>query len=310
MSKNETTRTMMMPLKICNQLISKSFLESILCCYSINKQYKNVISLPFILEKELGVVGCKFIIKLLQANIIIFYEITEIISTDYFSHLKIHAYKTLPRTFKYDHVVDIFNNGTGESLISSSFIYDNNIHISDYKLHQEMLSRALIFQNVEKYIINQEHMKYFHTVINIDINLTLLWDILLNLKIIHKYAKILCKEINYDGNLIKQGSKVELKFKNSKLGCEVIKCNKSKNKGVIKFLIDVEQQDNDSSLPLYSINIIVYEFELKITLYIFFLFRKNQLLNKLFPLRKYYQKELEMFKKITEHYYNKKNDIK
>ena len=309
MSKNETIRTMIIPLKICNHLISKSILDSIVFCYSINKYYKNIISLPFILEKEIDVVGCKFIVKLIQTNILIFYEIKEVISTDYFSRLKIHAYKTIPRTFKYDYVLDIFNKGDGESLMISSFIYDNNIHISDYKIHEDMLNRALLFQNIEKYVINQEYMKYFQTVINININLTLLWDILLNLKIIHKYAKILCKEINYEGSLIKKGSKVELKYKNCILVGDVIKCDKYKNKGIIRFLID-EEKDNDINMPLNSINIIVYEYELKITLYIYFLFSKNQYLNILFPLRKYYQKELETFKKITEHYYNKKNDIK
>lgn len=301
MNNNEFKQAIIVPIKQKHFKISKHILDMIIYCHSVNKVKNNLISFPFNVKGKIGEVGTKYILKVLQTNMLVFYEYIEIISTDYFTHLKAHAYKTIPKTFEYYHVVDIFDNGNDQSLVCSSFVYDNDIHIFDYIVHQEMLHREILLKHLNNYIAYNECMKYFYTTADININLDLIWKILLNMKMVHKYAKILCHEVEYENNLINTGIEVGLNYKKKKIRGKIEKLTKFKNKGNIK----IYQHDKkiEEFFPLKKINIIIYEYDNKVTLYIFFIFITAQNLSKLRFFKEFFQKELEKFKKISEHFF-------
>ena len=298
---NEFKQAVIIPIKQKHFQVSKAILDMIIYCHSVNKIKNNFISFPFNVIGKVGEVGTKYIIKVLQTNMLVFYEYIEIITTDYFTHLKVHAYKTIPKTFEYYHVIDIFDSGNDKSLICSWFVYDNDIHIYDYIVHQEMLYREVLYKHFNNYIAHNEYMKYFYTGVDININLDLIWKILLNMKMIHKYAKILCHEIKYENSLIDTGIEVDLIYKKKSIKGKIEKLTKFKNKGHIK--IYKINENTEEFFPLKKINIIIYEYENKVTMYIFFIFITAQNLSKLTFLKGFFQKELQKFKKITEHYF-------
>ena len=301
MNNNEFKQAIIVPMKQKHFEISKHIVDMVIYCHSVNKVKNNLISLPFNLTGKIGEVGTKYILKVLQTNMLVFYEYIEIISTDYFTHLKAHAYKTIPKTFEYYHVIDIFDDGKGQSLICSSFVYDNDIHIYDYIVHEEMLHREILLKHLNNYIGYNEYMKYFYTLIDININLDLIWKILLNMKMVHKYAKILCHEVKYENNLINKGIDIDLVYRKKTIKGKIEKLSKSKNKGNIK--IYKHDENTEKIFPLKKINIIIYEYDNKVTMYIFFIFVTAQNLSKLTFFREFFQKELEKFKKMTEHYF-------
>ena len=301
MNNNEFKQAIIVPMKQKHFEISKHIVDMVIYCHSVNKVKNNLISLPFNLTGKIGEVGTKYILKVLQTNMLVFYEYIEIISTDYFTHLKAHAYKTIPKTFEYYHVIDIFDDGKGQSLICSSFVYDNDIHIYDYIVHEEMLHREILLKHLNNYIGYNEYMKYFYTLIDININLDLIWKILLNMKMVHKYAKILCHEVKYENNLINKGIEIDLVYRKKTIKGKIEKLTKSKNKGNIK--IYKHDENTEKIFPLKKINIIIYEYDNKVTMYIFFIFVTAQNLSKLTFFREFFQKELEKFKKMTEHYF-------
>ena len=305
MKSNPTKQAIIVPLNQNHRGVSNCVLDTVINCH-LSKQLNNVaISLPVIIDGKIGTVGFKFMLKLLDSNISIFYEFVEVISTDYFTRLKVHAYKTIPKTFDFYLVIDILNNETNKSIIYSSFIYNDNIMISDFLTKQEMLKREILFKNIEIYMGNNEHKKFFYTGVNININLDLVWKMLLNMKTIQKYAKIISKEIKYNENILQKGTEVELVYHNNNyINGKILKCMKTDDYGIIKIISNGKYivNRNGENFPLSAIKISINEFENKITIFIFFSFSITQTLNKLIYFRKYFQKELEKFKEISEHY--------
>ena len=304
MKSNITKQAIIVPLNQNHRGVSNCVLDTVINCHLSNQLSNVPISYPFIIDGRIGTVGFKFLLKLLDSNISIFYEIVEVISTDYFTRLKVHAYKTIPKTFDFFLVVDVLSSEANKSIIYSSFIYNDCILISDFVTHQEMLKREILFKNIETYMGNNEHMKFFYTGLNINVYLDLLWKILLNMKIIQKYAKIICKKIKYDSSILQKGEEVELIYTNNSFNGIVLKCMKTEDNGIIKIIINGTNiiKKNVENFPLNSIKITLNEYENRTTILIFFLFSKIQSLNKLIYFRQYYQKELEKFKEISEHY--------
>ena len=312
MRKNETSQALFFQTKQDYNIHSKLYHDIVLFCHSQKDRKKYEISLPFLIEGKIGQIGCKYmLIQKLDSKIKIFYKLIEYISTDYFTHIKSHAYKTIPATFEYDYVIDLFYNGLDEALIFSTFIYNNSIQITDYEIHYEMMKRKNEFLCNEIFIENKEHLKLSKAEININVNINILWRILLNMKVVHKYVKLICKEIKYKDDLIHKGINIILNYNNSTAKGIVSECRKKKSCALIDMLINefIGANDEENSVfcnPISNIRIILYEYKKQTTIYLFFCFEKEQNMSKLMKFQ--YRNEIELLKlkNIVEHFKNNK----
>jgi hypothetical protein len=72
-----------------------------------HRQYCKNLSYPIIIEGNLKEKGSKFILKRPDLNLHIFYEIIDIILTDYYALFKYRVYKTIPETYEYDFILQV-----------------------------------------------------------------------------------------------------------------------------------------------------------------------------------------------------------
>ena len=84
-------------------------------------------------------------LKLEDLDLYIFYEISDIIITDYYAIFKFHVYKTIPETFEFDHFVEIRYENEDEFTL---FIVHS---IQDKYLSQEDILQAI--QRIKKFIL-------------------------------------------------------------------------------------------------------------------------------------------------------------
>lgn len=315
MRKNETAQALFFRTKEDFNIHSKLYYDIVLFCHSQKQRKKYEISLPFIIEGKIGQIGCKFmLVQNLDSKIKIFYKLVEFISTDYFTHIKSHVYKTIPSTFEYDYVIDLFYNGHNEVFIFSTFIYNNSISISDYDIHYEIMKRRNEFICNGIYIENKEHLKMCKSESNIKVNISILWNILLNMKTVHKYVKLLCQKIEYNSNTIFKGIKVELVFSNFIAKGIVTESRKIKGQAIIQINIyecitkhEIKENGKPFDNPLNKISIVLYGYKKQSTMHISFHFNKEQNNNKLLEFGNKLEIELLRFKNIAEHFSKNSN---
>ena len=266
---------------------------------------KSYLCYPFIVRGKLNRQGDKFIIKRNDVNLMIFVELKEFLFTDYFSRINFYVYKTIPQTYKYNYIIDVHYNCFDECILYSSLIYDKQMNISDEDRNNEMLQRNFIYKGIEKSISDNEMSKII--IINelINCNIDLLWAVLLNMKIIHKYTRLLADKIDYKGNIIKQDMIIQLmkrsKSNNIKYDAVVAKCFLFLKEADIDITINRKNILNDYFLVnrfLFKIN----EYDNKCTIHVFFFlnnkYTRNQRNN--FEIKK--EIELRLIKKTIEHY--------
>ena len=75
----------------------------------------------------------------------------ELIITDYYGLFKYHAYKTIPESFEYYHLIEVRYINEDECIFFTSFIYNNNIFLSEKEVQEKVLSRKR-FYSMEKKI--------------------------------------------------------------------------------------------------------------------------------------------------------------
>ena len=158
---------------------------------------KNYLSYPFIIRGKLNRQGDKFVIKRNDVNLIMFVELKEFLFTDYFSRIDFYVYRTIPQTYRYNYIIDVHYNCFDECVLYSSLIYDKQINFSEEDKQNEILHKNFFYKGIEKCISDNEMSKII--IINelINCNIDLLWAVLLNMKILHKYTKLLADKIDY-----------------------------------------------------------------------------------------------------------------
>ena len=288
------------------------YYNAILSCHFFrdNKAYKH-LSYPFIIEGELRKKGLKFMLRRMDLNILLFYELKEITVTDYYSIIKYNIYKTIPKSMEYVHQIEIRYINEDECHVISSFIYDNKIYFSDNEF--QMIIRTL----KETYRCMECSLREFtvlklstaYTVINSDIEL--IWDIIRNMKMVHKYIHLLSDSIIYDGKIIKKDTIIQLINEKSKKKFKSIakinKCKMVKNGLTKESIIEILFQNNNNlkDLNLFSekqIIIRIYEFEHRCTLYLLYFFYNTYDYHALESFTKAKNKELKKLKYIIENY--------
>ena len=310
MKRNETAQSLLLYYNCNYNHFIKGNCNAALSChlYREYKGYKN-LSYPFILKGNLREKGTQFMLRRPDLGVLMFYEIKEILITDYFSRFKYQIYKTIPETFKYIHLIEIRYINEDQCEVRSSLIYDNKIFLSEKEFQDVVRIKLNVFKSIElclrKFTIPKLSLVY--TVINC--NIELIWDILKNLKMIHKYCLLLDDKINYKGNVLKKDDIIELiSIRGKNISKSIAKVNKLKmsktdltKDGIIELLFQKLDQDKN---PFAKSKIIfrIYEFERKCSMYILFYFLNNQINYDLDNFTRRKNKELTVFKDIVENY--------
>jgi hypothetical protein len=318
MKKDEVSQTVSLHCRCNYTHFVIGYYNAILSChfYRDYQTYKH-LSYPFIIEGELRKKGLKFMLRRMDLNILLFYELKEITVTDYYSIIKYNIYKTIPKSMEYVHQIEIRYINEDECHVISSFIYDNKIYFSDNEF--QMIIRTL----KETYRCMECSLREFtvlklstaYTVINSDIEL--IWDIIRNMKMVHKYIHLLSDSIIYDGKILKKDAIIQLiNEKGKKKFKSIAKINKCKmvKSGLTKeSIIEILFQNNNAlkDLNLFSekqIIIRIYEFEHRCTLYLLYFFYNTYDYHVLESFTKEKNKELKKLKFIIENY--KKEHLK
>lgn len=251
MKKDEAFQTVSLHCRCNYTHFVIGYYNAILSChfYRDYQTYKH-LSYPFIIEGELRKKGLKFMLRRMDLNILLFYELKEITVTDYYSIIKYNIYKTIPKSMEYVHQIEIRYINEDECHVISSFIYDNKIYFSDNEF--QMIIRTL----KETYRCMECSLREFtvlklstaYTVINSDIEL--IWDIIRNMKMVHKYIHLLSDSIIYDGKILKKDAIIQLiNEKGKKKFKSIAKINKCKmvKSGLTKeSIIEILFQNNNA----------------------------------------------------------------
>ena len=309
MKKNQTSQAVMIHCR-CNycHIINGTY-NMVLSCH-FQRQYTKNLSYPMIIKGNLKEKGSKFIIKRPDLNLYIFYEINELIITDYYSRFKYHVYKTIPETYEYDYIVEIRYINEDECNFLVSFIFDHRIYLSEEEMLEEIKFKKILYKNITRALRNSGILKIATIYTTIKSKIELIIDILKNMKVINKYAHILGDKIEYEGKILKKNTLINLVEYNDKevfkSKAKVQNCFLSKSEISKEYVLELvfDKEKNFSfDLAKAKIKILIYEYNDECSIYILYYFFNNQK-NELFlyNFKNVKQRELIKFKNIIENY--------
>ena len=316
MKKNEKSQALLMNCR-CNysHMIYGTY-NLVLSCH-FQKEYKLHLTYPIIIEDNLKKVGHKFILKRSDLGLDIFYELTELIITDYYGYFRYHVYKTIPESFEYDHIIEVRYVNEDECIIFTSFVYKNNIFFSEKEIQEEIYFRRNLYNNIVSSLRKFEILKISTASAVIKSKIELIWDIIRNIKLIHKYAHLLGDKINYKGEILKKDLIIQIiDFKGKsiyKFNAKVDKClmrNTNTTKNCVIEILFQKDKDITLSFSLKKINIYIYEYNGISTIHVLYFFNNIQKNSELFSnYNKKKNEELTKFKYIIENYIRKTNRL-
>ena len=274
------------------------------------KENKLCTTYPIIIEGSLGKIGSKFIIRRVDLDIILFYELTELIITDYYGFFKYHIYKTIPESIEYDFITEVRYINEDEFVLFTSFIYNNNIFLSDKEIQKEIYIRKQFYSNIIISLRKFEILKISIAQITINSKIELIWKVIRNMKMIHKYSHLLGDDIDYEGDILKKDKIITVnKIKNKiiyKFFANISKCFLSKSNLIKECTIELLFLNEKKSFTSFSLNKIImsiYEFNRKCSMYILYFFNSIQKnTREISNFSRCKKKELEKFKRIIENY--------
>ena len=314
MKRHETSQAVVMHCKCHYSHIVIGTYNMVLSCH-FQRQYCKNLSFPIILKGNLKEKGSQFIIKRPDLNLYIFYEIKELIITDYYARFKYHIYKTIPETYEYDYILEIRYINEDECNFLVSFIFDHKIYLSEKEMYEEIKFKKILYKNITRALRNSGILKIASVYTTINCKIELIIDILKNMKIINKYAHLLGDKIDYEGKILKKNSLINLiEFNEKEVYKSIAKVqncflNKSEisKEYVIELVFD-KGKNSVSDLAKAKIKILVYEYNgicSIYALYYFFNIQRKELF--LYYFKEDKQKELIKLKNIVENYSQKKS---
>ena len=305
MKKNVISQPLLMNCK-CNYSHMILITYNLVFSCQFQKKYNKQFSYPIILRGNLKEKGSRFILKM--GDLYLFYEISDIIITDYYAIFKFHVYKSIPETFEFEHFVEVrYENENEFTLFIDHSVQDKYLTQDDIIL--SMKNRKEIYINIENSLKQFELLKMasVHQVINCKIEL--IWDIIRNMKILNKYIHLLAEQIEYKGKLLNKDKIIKLIDKSNKTSYELIakvkNCMIKKSKIEKEFNIQIIASKDKNSFPFYSVKKIIiqaYEYEEKCSIYLLFFFRDILSKDKFSIINKEKNIELIKFKNIVENY--------
>ena len=290
----------------------------ILAChlYRKFKVYKN-LSYPFIIEGNLNEKGNKFMLRSPDLRINLFYKLIESTITDYYSRFKYLIYKTIPESFQYYHQIEIRYVNEDECTVLSSLIYDNKIFFPEKDILAVVQLQKSLYKTISLSMRKFTVLKLSTAYTVIDSNIELLWNIVRNMKMIHKYVHLFGDKINYKGEIIKKDIIMQLinikRKKNYISIAKVNKCKMIKKDSIKECVIELlfQKEKDKREIPPFSetkIILRIYELEGRCSMYILYFFVNIQDYNILENFTKIKNKELIKFKNMVENYKENNED--
>ena len=277
--------------------------------------YKDM-SYPILLKGELNRVKSKFIIRRPDLGVYMFYEFIESIITDYYAKFKFHIYKTIPKTFEFIHQLEYYYENEDECFIFSTLIYNNQIIFSKNEIKNFYKFQTKISETIEGFMLKSKLMKISIAYTIININIELIWNIIRNMKMLHKYIDLLSDEVEYDGEILKKNKIIKLikgKGKGYKVAlvkeCKMVQYDSIKE-CVIELLFQKEKGKNYiGPFSQSKIVIRIYEYNGRNTMYLLNFFSDRYEFTEIQKFTKIKNKKLAKFKDIIEHFIQNKNII-
>ena len=314
MNKDETVQS----LYFLSRTIYK---ESILGGYPIFfchlfrnfKPFKDM-SYPIVLKGDLSKINSKFIIRRPDLGVSMFYEFIESTITDYYAKFKFHIYKTIPKTFEFINQLEYYYVNEDEVLIFSSLIYKNEIILTKNDIKTFYKFQKNISKSIESCMMKSKLLKMSVAYTTLNINIDLIWKIIINMKMIHKYIDLLSDEVEYDGEILKKNKIIKLikgKGRGHKIAI-VKECKMAKYDSIKECIIELLlQKEKDKSCigPFSETKIIIriYEYDGKNTMYLFHFFVNRHDYTEIQKFTKIRNKKLSKFKDMIEHFIENKN---
>ena len=309
MKKNETSQSLIMYNRCKFSHMIWGTYNTVLSCH-FQKKTKLCMTYPIIIEGSLRHKGVKFILRRPDLGLDIFYELIELTITDYYGLFKYHIYKTIPESFEYYHLIEVRYINEDECIFFTSFIYNNNIFLSEKEVQKQILLRKQIYSNIIISLRNFDILRISATDIVINSKIELIWKVIKNMKMIHKYSHLLGNSVEYEGDILKKDKTIlvyEIKNKIVYKSLAIVnKCLIYKSNLIKSCTIEIlflNEQNNLTSSSLNKIIINIYGYNSKCSMYILYFFnniQKNQKEMCIFNRCK--KKELEKFKNIIENY--------
>ena len=210
MKKNDITLSLLLNLK-CNY--NHFILGTYNSVFSIHLYREfdpyTKLSYPIIIKGDFKERGSKFMLKRTDLGVLMFYEVKETIITDYYSRFTYLIYKTIPKTFKYTHIVEVRYINEYQCDIRASIIYDKYI-LSERELQEGIKHINKVYRNKELSLRTFIARKISNIYVVINSNIELIWNILRNMKMIHKYINFFGNKINYNGEILKKDDIIEI----------------------------------------------------------------------------------------------------
>ena len=311
MKKNEISQPLIMDCKCQFSHMILGTYNIVLSC-QFQKKYNNHFSYPIVIRGNLKEKGSRFMLKWEDLDLYLFYEISDIIITDYYAIFKYHVYKTIPETFEFDHFVEVRYENENEFTL---FIVHSiqNKYLTEEDILSAIKRRKEIYINIENSLREFKLLKIASIHQTINCKIELIWDIIRNMKMIHKYTHLLADQVEYKGNLLTKGKIIRLieKKKINKISLESMAKIKNftmkKSKIEKEFNIQISVSKNINTIPsdaIKKITITVYEYEEKCSIYLLFFFRNIPCKDKFSIFHNEKNNELMKFKKIVENYKN------
>lgn len=281
-------------------ILSDLTLQSFLLQY-IHKTFCNY---PIIINDHNAYeVGTEFSIHY-EEHITIYFRIIKILFTDYYTELKYYAFNTDPPSFTYTFTERIHNVSELSCMLFSYYCYDNDINIPPQVVQLEQKRRKKMMQNLERRITDQDHLKVNIEQIGIKCPIKIIWDIILNIKSLHKYIKLAVDDIQYEGSLVELGKEIKITF--DTLVSTAIVTELSESPAECNLVFTIIKDKSDVQCIYDYIKFIVYQKEnIGTELYIIHQLKKVMYPEYIKFLSNKKKKDINKINKIAMNYYTK-----
>jgi len=313
MKRNETSQGLTMHCKCYFSHMIWVTYNPVLSCH-FQKINKLRITYPIMIKGELNRIGTKFILRRPDLGLDLFYELSEKVITDYYGLFKYHIYKTIPESFEYYQVIELRYINEDEFFLYTSFIYNNNIYLSEKDIKENINLSRNLYSNILKSLRDLDAMRILATFTLINSDIELIYDVIRNMKLVHKYAHIIGDEIDYNGEIINKDYIIKINdFHNKsiiKSLATVNRCLIRKASTIKSCIIEIFFKNEEKNLLPFSLNKIlmnIYEYGNKSSMYVLYIFNTIQEKKDLKSFSEKKNRELKVFKNIIENFKKKKS---
>ena len=305
MKRNETSQGLIMHCKCYFSHMIWVTYNPVLSCH-FQKINKLRLTYPFMIKGELNRIGAKFILRRPDLGLDLFYELSEKVITD--------IYKTIPESFEYYQIIELRYINEDEFFLYTSFIYNNNIYLSEKDIKENINLSRNLYSNILKSLRDLDAMRILATFTLINSDIELIYDVIRNMKLVHKYAHIIGDEIDYNGEIINKDYIIKINdFHNKsiiKSLATVDRCLIRKVSAIKSCIIEIIFKNDEKNLFPFALKKIlmnIYEYNNKSSMYVLYIFNTIQEKKDLKSFSERKNRELKIFKNIIENF--KKKEI-